>query len=291
MAVIVIVVALWKLKGEWTGEAVKMDSWGIVLCIFAQSLLLLGLTGLTKGLFYQVSFGGGILLLIVFFVYEKNKADPLVPIGRIIKNKTFSFSNLATLINYSATFALSYVLSLYLQTALGIDTATSGLILLVQPIIMAVLSPVAGALSDRIRPALLASLGMGISALGLFFFIFLTMQTPIALIILNLALIGLGFAMFAAPNTHVVMGSIDRPLYGVASSVLGNMRLIGQSVSMAIVSLITSFLIGELELGSTAYVDKLMVSLRIAFITFAVLCILGVFASLVRSKAASGGKA
>ena len=291
MAVVVIVIALWKLKGEWKGEAVKMDAVGIILCIFGQALLLLGLTDLTKGIFYQVSFGLGIIFLVGFFIYEKYKTDPLIPVGSIIKNKPFAFSNLATLINYSATFALSFILSLYLQTVLGIDTAASGLVLLVQPIIMAVLSPVAGVLSDRIRPELLASAGMGISALGLFFFIFLTPQTSIVLIILNLAFIGLGFALFATPNTHVVMGSIDRPLYGVGSSILGNMRLLGQSISMAVVSLITSFFIGELAIGTDGYIVQLMVSLRIAFIIFAVLCTLGVFASLVRGKAMRGQRA
>jgi MFS family permease len=149
-----------------------------------------------------------------------------------------------------------------------------------------VLSPVTGTLSDRISPAILASLGMGISALGLFFFVFLTTQTPLVLIILNLAFIGIGFALFASPNTNAVMGSVDRSLYGVASSIMGNMRLLGQSISMAIVALITSVLMRGLSIGAAGYAGQLMVSLRAAFIIFAVLCVLGVFASLVRGKAA-----
>lgn len=162
--------------------------------------------------------------------------------------------------------------------------------MLVQPMMMALLSPLAGTLSDRIRPGVLASLGMGISALGLFFFIFLTIQTPIVLIILNLAFIGIGFALFASPNTNAVMGSVDRTLYGVASSVMGNMRLLGQSVSMAIVSLITSILMRNLTVSSAGYVDQLMVSLRISFIIFAVFCSLGVFASMVGGKGREAGE-
>jgi EmrB/QacA subfamily drug resistance transporter len=286
LALIIIVLTLWKLKGEWTGTASRFDSWGIVLCIASQALLLFGLTDLTAGLLWQISFAVGVILLVIFFIVEKRRSNPLIPIGSILKNKPFAFSNLATLINYSATFALSFVLSLYLQTVVGIDTAASGLILLVQPILMAVLSPVTGTLSDRISPAILASLGMGISALGLFFFVFLTTQTPLVLIILNLAFIGIGFALFASPNTNAVMGSVDRSLYGVASSIMGNMRLLGQSISMAIVALITSVLMRGLSIGAAGYAGQLMVSLRAAFIIFAVLCVLGVFASLVRGKAA-----
>jgi EmrB/QacA subfamily drug resistance transporter len=182
IAALVIVLALWKLKGEWLGAASKPDGGGIALCIFAQALLLFGLTDLTAGLLHQGSFFAGAILLIVFFVYEKKRRNPLIPVESIVKNRRFAFSNLATLINYSATFALSFVLSLYLQAALNLDAAVSGLILLVQPVLMAVLSPVTGALSDRLPPAALASAGMGVSALGLVFFIFLTARTPVILI-------------------------------------------------------------------------------------------------------------
>jgi MFS family permease len=180
---------------------------------------------------------------------------------------------------------LNFVLSLYLQAALNLDADVSGLILLAQPVLMATLSSVAGVLSDRHAPAVLASVGMGISALGLFFFVFLSTQTPIILIILNLAFIGVGFALFATPNTSAVMGSVDKTLYGVASSVFGTMRLLGQTISMAIVSLIMSFLIRDLSIGYLDYVVQLMAGLKIAFIIFALLCGLGVFVSLVRSKA------
>ncbi|KAF5028347.1 Riboflavin transporter RibZ [anaerobic digester metagenome] len=284
IAIIAIIITVWKLKGEWKGVAVKIDRWGIVLCIAAQSLLLFGLSDLVAGLLYQIAFIVGILLLVIFFLYEKKHANPLIPIGDVFKNRTFAFSNLATLINYSATFALSFVLSLYLQSALDFSTATAGLILLVQPVIMAVLSPVAGTLSDRIQPTILASVGMGISAIGLFFFIFLSTQTPVLLIILNLAFIGFGFALFSSPNTNAIMGSVDKSLYGVGSSIMGNMRLLGQSISIAIVSLITSIIMGALSVNSAGYVDKLMSSIKISFIIFTVLCVLGVFASLVRGK-------
>jgi len=280
MAVAVIVLTAWKLRGEWRGGACKMDSGGIALCILAQGFLLFGLTGLATGLLYQICFVLGIILLLVFFFYERKASNPLIPVESIMKNKPFVFSNLATLINYGATFGITFMLSLYLQVATGLDPAVSGMVLLIQPIIMAALSPVTGTLSDRLSPALLSAIGIGLSALGLFFFIFLTVDTPIILIILNQALIGVGYALFSSPNTNAIMSAVDEALYGVASSILGNMRVLGQSISIAIVSLITSVLIQDLSLGSPEYTDKFMISLRISFIVFAALCAFGVWASL-----------
>lgn len=290
MVLFVIVLTVWKLKGEWKGEAAKIDGWGIVMCIAAQGLLLFGLTDLTDGLLYQMSFFTGVILLIAFLLYEKKQSNPLIPVRKIVKNRVFAFSNLASLINYSATFALSFIISLYLQTVLGVDTVAAGLVLLVQPIIMAVLSPFTGLLSDKIQPAILASLGMAISALGLFFFVFLDPQTPILLIILNLAFIGVGFALFSSPNTNAIMSSFDRSLYGVASSIMNNMRLLGQSISMAIVAIVTSVLMQDLPIGAPGYVDKLMASFKISFIIFTILCVIGVVASLVRGNVSYAGE-
>ncbi|NLM83533.1 MAG: MFS transporter [Clostridiales bacterium] len=289
LALIVVVLTVWKLTGEWKGSSGKTDGLGSVLCVAAQALMLFGLGSLSKGPGYLVSFLAGAVLIAAFVWYENRRADALIPVRYIVRNRPFLFSNFANLINYSAVFALSYVLSLYLQTALGIDSAASGLILLIEPALMAILSPVTGALSDKVRPTVLAAVGMGLSALGLFFFIFLGVRTPVALIIANLGIIGLGFALFATPNTNAIMGSVDRSLYGLGSSMMGNMRLLGQSISMAIVSLITTAFIGDAPLGSEAYIAKFMVSLRTCFIVFTVLCSLGVVMCLLGTRAARAG--
>ena len=288
MAVVVIILTAVKLKGEWRGEVSKLDVGGMVFCIFAQALLLFGLTDLTAGPLYIVSFIVGVALLVAFFAFERRRKHALIPIEPIMKNRTFVFSNIATLINYSATFALSFMLSLFLQAVLHLDAGVSGLILLVQPVLMAALSPIAGILSDRMSSKVLASIGMAILTVGLCFFIFLSANTLIILIILNLAFMGIGFALFSTPNTNAIMGSVDKRLYGVASSFLGNMRVLGQAISMAIVGLITSFFVRDLMLGAPGYSDKLLASLKVAFIVFAVLCAVGVFASLVRDRRRGG---
>lgn len=199
-------------------------------------------------------------------------------------HRQFAFSNLANLISYSATFGLAFILSLFLQTAMKMDAAAAGLVLLIQPVMMALLSPLSGALSDKVEPAILSSLGMGISTLGLIFFIFLNPSTPIPLIMLNLAFVGTGFALFSSPNTNAIMSSVDLSLYGVASAVMSNMRMLGQSLSMAMVSLITSAIIKDIPISSAGYTDVLVSSIKVSFTVFAILCTLGTFASIARVK-------
>lgn len=93
------------------------------------------------------------LALMIFFVRYELKADYSVLNMRLFsRNATFAFSNLAALINYSATFAVGFLLSLHLQVVMGYNSETAGLILLSQPVVMALLSPFAGRLSDRVEP-------------------------------------------------------------------------------------------------------------------------------------------
>lgn len=285
LAVIIIAMTMTKLSGEWVGaDNERFDAWGSILWIFGILLFLYGLTDLTAGFHYILACILGVILLFAFAVYENRISYPLLPIGMFAKNRSFSFSNLAALINYSATFALIYLMSLYLQNVQKIDTYHSGLILLSQPIIMAVLSPFAGRLSDRINSQILASLGMGITTIGLFLFIFLDQGTSIGFVVLNLAFIGLGFAFFSSPNTNAVMSSVERTLYGVASSTLGTMRLLGQTLSMAIVTLITSIYMKNMTLDSPDYIISFLKSSKISFSVFTLLCFLGVFASLARGR-------
>ena len=287
IALVVITLTVAKLSGEWRGaKDEKFDSWGSLLWIFGILLFLYGLSDIAAGSYYVISFVLGLLFLIAFVVYEIKITYPILPIRMFRNNRSFAFSNLAALINYSATFALIFLMSLYLQNVQKIEITHAGFILLSQPIIMAALSPFAGRLSDKINSQILASLGMGITTLGLFFFIFLEEKTSITLIVINLAFIGLGFALFSSPNTNAVMSSVERSVYGIASSTLGTMRLLGQTLSMTIVALITSLGMKNLPLDSPHYVASFLESSRTSFIVFTVLCLIGVFASLARGKKA-----
>jgi MFS family permease len=185
------------------------------------------------------------------------------------------------LINYSATFAVTFLLSLYLQYIKKLTPEDAGLVLVSQPIVQALFSPYAGRLSDRIEPRVVASIGMALTTVGLFLFIFLNEKTTLGFITMGLILLGFGFALFSSPNTNAVMSSVENKLYGVASGTIGTMRMLGMVLSMGITVLIFSIYIGKVQI-TPEYYSLFLRCVRVAFTFLAVLCFWGILASLAR---------
>ena len=248
---LVTIFATLYMKGEWKEAAGEsFDVPGSLLYITSLVAFMYGISSWADTNNAKYFALAGAILLIGFIGYELKQSQPLIEMRLFVTNISFAFSNLAAMINYSATFGLSFLMSIYLQTLGGLSSQRAGLILLAQPLMMAVFSPLTGNLSDRVEPRIVASSGMALTALGLLGFIFLGLNTPVAWIIANLALIGLGFALFSSPNTNAVMASVEPRLYGVASSTLGTMRMLGQTFSMAIVTLILAASIGTDATGA-----------------------------------------
>jgi len=225
----------------------------------------------------------GAMLLVLFFFFESSQARPVFETGLFRKNRVFAFSNLAALINYSSTFAVGYLLSLYLQYIHGFSARTTGLILIAQPVVQALFSPVSGRASDRIEPRLLASAGMGLTVIGLVALSFIGPSTMLLWIILGLVFLGTGFGLFSSPNTNAVMGSVESKNYGVASATLATMRMVGQMFSLGLTMMIISVVMGNVRITPDQY-RLFLKSLRVAFTLFAGLNFLGIFASLARGK-------
>jgi EmrB/QacA subfamily drug resistance transporter len=283
VGLLVIYFVATRLKGEWAdARGERFDLAGAVIYGLA-------LVSLMYGLSLLHSLRGGSLILAgiigigAFALWERSTVSPLLNMDLFLHNATFGFSNLAALINYSATFAVTFLLSLYLQYIKGFTPRHAGFILVAQPIVMAIFSPLAGRLSDKIEPRIVASLGMGLAAAGLFLFTFLSPATPVGFVIGALMLIGFGFALFSSPNTNAVMRSIDRRFYGVGSATLGTMRLTGQMLSMGIATVIFALHIGSARI-TPEYYPQFLASVRTAFTLFAALCFGGIFASLARGN-------
>lgn len=284
ISVIVTVYVLYNIKEEWFGAYGEgFDVFGSLQYMIALFVALLSLSFITKVFWAKYALIGALLLFITFYYYEKRYKYPILNISVFRKNTTFIFSNIAAMINYGSTYAVIFLLSLYLQIVRGYDPQTTGFILLVQSIIMAIFASKAGSLSDVIEPRILASLGMGLNAVGLFIYIFLTPSTPIVFIVFLLALMGLGYALFSSPNSNAIMSSVDAKYYGIASSFLATMRLIGQSLSMAIATLVINYYLGNAELGPENAGDLLQIT-RTIFVVFTVFCTVGVLASLARGN-------
>ncbi|MGE5403625.1 MAG: MFS transporter [Candidatus Saccharibacteria bacterium] len=226
----------------------------------------------------------GTIGLILFWLHERRAKVPLLDVKVFANNTAFTFSNLAALINYAATYSNTYLLSMYLQMVRGMKPQHAGMILLIQPVFMAVLSPVTGYLSDKMQPRLVASLGMAITAAGMFLMAFIGPQTSIGLILVYLAVLGIGFALFASPNNNAIMSSVEKRYFGVASSTLGTARLVGQAMSMALVAFIFAQYIGRVKI-TPALAPGLLASNRMAFLLFGTLCVIGILASISRGKA------
>jgi Na+/melibiose symporter-like transporter len=183
----------------------------------------------------------GILALAGFVLFELRAKAPLLDLRLFRTNRIFAFSNLAALFNYSATSAVAFLMSLYLQYIKGLPPQKAGLVLVAQPIIMALSSPLAGKLSDRSEPRLIASVGMALSAAGLLLFSFLRAGTGFGFIVGSLVCLGLGFGLFSSPNTNAVMGSVDRSQLSLASGFLATMRFTGQGLSVAVLGAIAAW--------------------------------------------------
>jgi len=283
LELVIISLIFWKLKGEWAdAKGEKFDLGGSV--IFGLSLVALmygfSLLPAISALWLILL---GVLGIFTFVRWETRVDSPVFDTKLFRHNVVFAFSNLAALINYCATSATGFLLSLYLQYTRGLSPQNAGLILVSQPIMMAVFSPLAGRLSDKIEPRIVASIGMTLTVIGLLFFVFLSATTTLTFIIFSLVLLGFGFALFSSPNTNAVMSSVEKRFYGVASATLATMRLTGQMLSMGIAMLVFALYIGRAQITPENY-PAFLTSAKTAFAIFAVLCFGGIFASLSRGK-------
>jgi predicted MFS family arabinose efflux permease len=287
----VFILALISLPSAGPGTAAagtvrgRYDVPGMCLYVGMILSLMYGFSALTENFIAKFLIPAGLIIGVFFVMRERRAASPIVEIRLFASNLSFSLSNLATLLNYGATFAIGYFMSIHLQVSMGMSSGNAGLVLISQPLIMALLSPYAGRLSDRISPFRLASLGMGLCAAGLLLFSFISEDFPLPLIIAGLIVVGVGFGFFSSPNTNAIMSCVHRSDYGVTSSIISTMRGMGHTSSMAIVTLVVSAHMGAASFAE-ASPALLMATMRTGFIVFTIICAVGVFCSLYRNNSA-----
>lgn len=258
------------------------DYKGAVLSGIALILFFIGVSRIpTTAAFGLILLSG--LTFLLFYHVETQQASPLFPIPLLSANRTFSFSNLAALINYSATYAVTFLMSLYLQFVQGMSPAAAGSVLLIQPFVQMIVSPVAGRLSDRMDPSRLASVGLLISSSGLLGLAFLGASAALPSVALFLVLLGVGLGLFSTPNTTVIMGSVKREHYGLASSLLAAMRNTGMMLSMGIVMIVFALYLGTSAI-TPAISAGFLASMHLVLLVFFAMTILGAVISLDRKR-------
>ena len=284
VALLALALAILKLPSKASVKPKEsLDIVGLILYSMTIIFVVYGLTDFSSNLYTLLLFPIGLILGYVFVERELETSSPLIDIKMFLNSREYTVSNITALLNYAATFAITYLVSIYLQMVQGYAAQTAGLILIVLPVVQAFVSPYAGSLSDKIRPFKLATAGMAVCAVALFMFIFLTVNSTITFVILALFTAGVGFAFFSSPNTNAAMSCVHKSQYSVASSVLSTMRNLGQTVSMVIVTIVISLNMGQKAL-SDAEPQLLTSTMTEAFIVFTVLCVIGVLISRTRGK-------
>ena len=284
-----LVLTWMRLKQEWIeAEKESFDLKGSLVYGIGLSCFMIGAPRLPDMSACVLVFVG-ISGLILFVRMEQRSPYPVLDMRLFSASRPFAFSNLAALIHYAASYATMFLLSLYLQYMKGMQPQTAGLVLLFQPVFQALLSPFAGKLSDRIEPGILASVGMGMTGLGLALFAFLGPDASLVLITCVLSLMGIGCALFSSPNMNAIMGSVRRKQYGVAAGISSTMRTLGMMVSMGISTVLFAFMLGNAVIEPATYPIFLKAT-RLCFLIFAGLCACGMYFSLARGKIHGEGR-
>jgi len=258
------------LKGEWIeSKGEHFDYTGSIIYALGLFGLIFGFSKLPEiQSFLWIAFG--IVSFVVFILYELKDKQPVFNVRIFSGNKIFSLSCISALINYACTSATAFLLSLYLQYVRGFNPQLAGSILIIQAVVQSIVTIFAGKMSDKMNPSIPATAGMSITAAGLTGMIFLTPDAPIIFIVALIALLGLGFGLFASPNSNIIMSSVKKKYYGQASATIGTMRLTGQAFSMGIAMMAISLNVGNRVITPDLH-PQFMQSLHVSFTICAVL--------------------
>jgi MFS family permease len=277
---IIAIYAITRFKHEWIdAEEEKLDILGSFLLGISLIAIIYSFSDFTNkySLFLVIA---GIVGLSLFYLVEKRVAFPLINLG-LFNSKSFTFGNITAFINYGAFVSIAFILSLYLQYLKGYDPLTAGLIVSIQSIVMVLVSPFAGRLSDKINPENVSTIGMVLTTIGVALMTLINFENALYLGVLSLIIFGAGIGLFYASNTKVVISAVDKKYFGVAGATLSNMRSMGQIFGMGIVMLIISTILGNVQIMPSNY-PELIISLRISLVAIAVLSAIGIFTSIFK---------
>jgi MFS family permease len=195
----------WGLTSSWTGVT-----------------LALGIAGLTASALIQ-----------------RRSPVPLFDFG-LFRSRIFTGAVVSAVANYVALFVMIILTPFYLEEGLGFTPGQVGMLLSVQPLVMALVASPSGWLSDRIGSRGLATGGMLVLAAGLFGLAGTGQGSPTWTVALWLGVMGLGTGVFISPNSSALMGSAPRNQQGAAGSMLGEARIVGMLLGVALATVLFS---------------------------------------------------
>lgn len=276
------------MKTEFTIPVKKFDFVGAILYAVSMFLLMYGLSTITDAGSVFLA-GAGLILFAVFVWYELRNTHPLLHVRLFFENKRFARSSYAALLNYAAVYAVTYMVSLYLQSIGHLNAAEAGMIMLFQPLLQVIATPIAGKISDKVDAKYLVTAGMILTIFGLVFLsgLGLSMTNVAGYIMITQVFIGLGAALFSAPNTSTIMSSVSPAEYSMASSVVSVVRQVGMLISMAVCMAAISFFVGGTDMLGPDMYAQFVEALRVSMLISAGLAVVGVFFSWFRGQAST----
>lgn len=276
---IVVVLTYLKIKEEWKLDANDpIDIKGSIFYGIGISAFMYGFTELHT-LTGQAITAVGVIFLIIFIYYELKQKYPIFNV-RLYKNHKFLSSNIASVISYISIFSVSTIINYHFQYILGWNAQMTGLILISMPVMQAIVTPQSGKLSDLINPQKLSALGMGLATIAILILTTMDDSTSVYIIIIALMIGGVGYGLFSSPNTNTIMSSVPPNETTMASAAVATMRVIGQTLSIGILTVIFAFVMGNVAITPSVY-PQLGESCHLALICSTILGVISVLASLV----------
>lgn len=282
--------ALWTgwryIRDDLVHEAAeRFDLAGAAAFMFGLIALLLGLNqGESWGwssAAVLASFGVAAMLLGFFIWLEARVRSPMLDLS-LFNSRVFSLSVLSAIFNYVCVYTILFLMPFYLIQGRGMDPAQAGLLLTAQPIVMAIVAPISGTLSDRIGARLPGMLGMAGLAAGLYLLAQLGPSSSLLQITIALALVGFGTGVFISPNNSALLGAAPRQRQGVAAGMLATARNFGMVLGVGYAgAAFTTVQAANLQAGASAALYK---GFQVTFLIAAFIAIAGIFATAGREK-------
>lgn len=192
-----------------------------------------------------------VVVLAAFVAVERRSDWPMLDLT-LFGSRTFSAATVSALLNYVCVYGVVFVVPFLLIQGRGLDTRQTGLVLTAQPVVMAIVAPISGALSDRVGARLPATIGMVILTVGLGLLAELSVYGSLGAIAGALAVVGLGVGIFVSPNNSALMGAAPRNRQGIASGVLATARNVGMVLGVGLSGAVLTTVLAHSSLAPPA---------------------------------------
>ena len=182
---------------------------------------------------------------------------------------------------------MNIILPFYLQDVLSLSPSAAGFMMTVSPIVLFVVAPISGYLSDKIGSEKISALGLSIMTLAFFSLVIFKENTPLVLVAILIGAVSLGSGMFQSPNNSLIMSTVDKSKLGIAGSINGLIRNLGITVGIALsTSLLYTMMSSKIGYKVSGYVegraDIFIYGMRFVFIGIAIISLIGAILTLLR---------